>query len=196
MNKKQPPTQPSWYRARFIFLEEQHAQINKELKSKRISDSTRKRLEQEKKILYWGYVPPPRDKNMSRRIEAIMKQEFPAYYLEMTTGKKPNRPDPPLALHELLRWNTYFLMHPERIAGKEEPTTSMIFPVTVRGDKEDLLRVIDAHIGHDDTPVDELLAEGDKLIELLQLNMLNGLDEEAELIREGELLMKQWQEVA
>lgn len=196
MSKQQSPKQPSWYRARILFIEELHAKINEELKSDRLSESARKKIDQEKRILIWGKVMPPRSKTMNRKIEAIMKREFPAYHREMTTGQKPRRPDPPLALHEILRWNTYFVMHPERIAGKEEPTTSTIFPITVKGEQADLQRVIAENLGNDDIPVDELLKEGDKLMELLELDMLGGLDQDAELIREGEQLMEQWQEAA
>ena len=37
--------------------------------------------------------------------------------------------------------NAWFEKHPEKIAGKEYETTSFMFPIMVKGTKEDVLRV-------------------------------------------------------
>ncbi len=50
--------------------------------------------------------------------------------------------DEPLTFSEITRYNTWFEMYPEKIAGREEFTTSLNFPITVKGTKEDIIRTI------------------------------------------------------
>ena len=52
----------------------------------------------------------------------------------------------PLSFQELTRFNSWFTLHPEKIAGKELISTSREFPITIKGTKEDILRVF----GEDD----------------------------------------------
>ena len=48
----------------------------------------------------------------------------------------------PLAFSELCRFNSWFLIHPEKVAGKETITTSREFPITIKGSKENILTTI------------------------------------------------------
>ena len=48
----------------------------------------------------------------------------------------------PLTFTELCSFNTWFAMHPEKIAGKEIITTSREFPIGIKGTKEDVIRVV------------------------------------------------------
>ena len=65
--------------------------------------------------------------------------------------EKGNYPNSPLTFFEMCRWNTWFAMHPEKVAGKELVTTSFEFPVTIKGTKEEIINVL--------TPI----VSGDKL---------------------------------
>jgi hypothetical protein len=48
----------------------------------------------------------------------------------------------PLNFAELTRFNTWFAMHPEKICGKEIVTTSIEFPITIKGNREDITNTI------------------------------------------------------
>lgn len=50
--------------------------------------------------------------------------------------------DVPLTFYELTRYNTWFVLHPEKVAGKEEVTTSFHFPITIVGTKQDILATL------------------------------------------------------
>lgn len=54
--------------------------------------------------------------------------------------------DSPLKLSELTRFSTWFVMHPEKLAGIEKVTTSLFFPVKIDGTKDDVTRIIRAGI--------------------------------------------------
>lgn len=52
------------------------------------------------------------------------------------------RDNQPLSFDEITRFNTWFEIHPEKIAGKEVITTSREFPVSIKGYKSDILATI------------------------------------------------------
>jgi hypothetical protein len=54
-------------------------------------------------------------------------------------GKDDNTP---LTFSELTRFNTWFTLHPEKICGKEQITTSIEFPIKVKGTREDIEETI------------------------------------------------------
>ena len=55
----------------------------------------------------------------------------------------------PLSFREITSFNTWFVMHPEKICGKEVITSSLQFPITVEGSKEDIIRSIQGNEQHD-----------------------------------------------
>ncbi len=59
--------------------------------------------------------------------------------------------DAPLSFSELCRWNTWFIMHPEKVAGTEIVTTSFEFPITIKGNQQDIIRVLTPDIGKSTT---------------------------------------------
>jgi SNF2 family DNA or RNA helicase len=63
----------------------------------------------------------------------------------------------PLAFEELTRWDTWFWLHPEKVAGTEQTTTSQQFPLTIKGTKEDIIRTIQAGISPPAAPNQLLL---------------------------------------
>ncbi|HBG69674.1 MAG TPA: SNF2 family helicase [Prolixibacteraceae bacterium] len=48
----------------------------------------------------------------------------------------------PLSFKEITSFNTWFALHPEKICGKEIISTSRDFPVTVKGNKEEIISTI------------------------------------------------------
>jgi hypothetical protein len=66
----------------------------------------------------------------------------------------------PLTFVELCSFNTWFEIHPEKIAGKEVLMTSKAFPVSIKGTKEDIVKTINMTLkgwgiqpGQDNRPV-------------------------------------------
>jgi hypothetical protein len=49
----------------------------------------------------------------------------------------------PLSFVELCSFNTWFAIHPEKVAGEEIITTSVHFPVSIKGTKEDIIATIE-----------------------------------------------------
>jgi hypothetical protein len=47
-----------------------------------------------------------------------------------------------LSFFDLTRFNTWFTLYPEKVCGKEVVTTSIEFPITIKGTKEDILNTI------------------------------------------------------
>jgi hypothetical protein len=47
-----------------------------------------------------------------------------------------------LSFSEITRFNTWFEMYPEKVAGNEIVTTSREFPVSIKGTKQDILNTI------------------------------------------------------
>lgn len=48
----------------------------------------------------------------------------------------------PLSFTEQMTYNTWFEMHPEKVCGDQEVTSSIYFPVRIKGTKEDVLNAI------------------------------------------------------
>lgn len=74
---------------------------------------------------------------------------------------------------ELCSYNNWFRMHPEKVAGIEKITTSINFPLTIEGDKEDVLYCLEKGLNHltKTSKIPELLQ---KESELLTSNPLTG----------------------
>lgn len=53
-----------------------------------------------------------------------------------------NQYNQPLSFSEITRFNTWFLFHPEKVAGKEIITSSREFPVSIKGSETDILMTI------------------------------------------------------
>jgi hypothetical protein len=70
------------------------------------------------------------------------KEEEHRLVLEKLSGQ--SYPNDPLSLIELTSFNTWFVLHPEKVCGQEIITTSREFPISVKGTKENIV----AAIGH------------------------------------------------
>ena len=51
-------------------------------------------------------------------------------------------PTAPLSFTELCTFNTWFVLHPEKVCGIEKTTSSKEFPVTIQGDKSKIMATI------------------------------------------------------
>lgn len=105
----------------------------------------RSRIEAIKHLL--NELPIDRDKKNSPRellkngyVHDSLKDRLNALMSEQTM------PDHPLTFTELTTWNTWFELHPEKVAGDEEVTTSFHFPIQVKAKKEDIIKIIDTNI--------------------------------------------------
>jgi hypothetical protein len=108
---------PSYYRARIAAFRQfiMHSDGNKN------KDSPYE-------LLKYGFIHPNIDNRLRVYIKGILKTE--------------SFSNEPLSFTELCSFNTWFAMHPEKIAGKEILTSSIQFPLTIIGTKEDIQRVI------------------------------------------------------
>ena len=72
-----------------------------------------------------------------------------------------------LTFSELTRFNTWFAMHPEKVCGKEFITTSIEFPITIKGSREDIMNTI--HIESDPGQLELQALAIEVELQLLQL---------------------------
>jgi hypothetical protein len=56
--------------------------------------------------------------------------------------KETNIPNKALAFHEIASFNTWFTIHPDKVAGTEQITSSREFPITIKGSREKIERTI------------------------------------------------------
>jgi hypothetical protein len=73
----------------------------------------------------------------------------------------------PLTFSELTRFNTWFTMHPGKVCGKEIVTTSIEFPITIKGSREDIMNTI--HIESDPGQLELQALAIEVELQLLQL---------------------------
>ncbi len=114
---------PAYYRARLgIFC---HF-IQKELPGNPLYDTGKKNSPYE--LLKQGFIHPDIREKFGDRIGDYEKQGI--WIL-----------NDPLSFTEICSFNTWFAMHPEKVAGIEMVTTSRDFPLTIKGTKDDISRV-------------------------------------------------------
>jgi hypothetical protein len=57
-------------------------------------------------------------------------------------AKSKAYPQTPLSFKELCTFNTWFVLYPEKVCGIEKTTSSKEFPVTIQGDKTQIISAI------------------------------------------------------
>ena len=67
------------------------------------------------------------------------KTEEEAVQHRMETGHFSNTP---LSFSELCRWDTWFARQPEKVAGIEVVTTSLEFPISIKGTSSDIIKTL------------------------------------------------------
>ena len=76
----------------------------------------------------------------------------------------------PLSFMEQCSFNTWFAMHPEKVAGVEYVTTSREFPIMVKGTKEDIIETISVGLNDNkDKRVRIVKAQATAKLKLLEL---------------------------
>ena len=83
-----------------------------------------------------------------------------------------NESNSPLSFTEITAFNTWFAMHPEKIAGKELLTTSREFPITIKGTKEDIINCISRDNSQNDNEKRIRIAKVKALAKLKILRLL------------------------
>ena len=91
-----------------------------------------------------GEIPVSDKKNNNRVLlrNGFIPEELSGKYETALLEKLQNQHNDPLSFLEQCSFNTWFAMHPEKVAGTEVVTTSREFPITVKGTKEDILQTI------------------------------------------------------
>lgn len=86
--------------------------------------------------------------------------------IEEKAKSKPY-PQTPLSFTELCTFNTWFVLHPEKVCGLEVITTSKEFPVTIQGDKAKIRSTIEKQESYSIIEMEALALEYE-----LQINQL------------------------
>jgi hypothetical protein len=91
-----------------------------------------------------GEIPVSDEKNNNRVLlrNGFIPEELSGKYETALLEKLQRQHNDPLSCVEQCSFNTWFAMHPEKVAGTEVVTTSREFPITVKGTKEDILQTI------------------------------------------------------
>ncbi len=82
-------------------------------------------------------------------------------------AKSKAYPQAPLSFTELCTFNTWFVLHPEKVCGQEVVTSSKEFPVTIQGDKAQILSTIQKQHSYSIIEMEALALEYE-----LQINQL------------------------
>jgi len=113
---------PSWLRARITAIRK----LIEELPANR--DETNS----DRTLIRNGFIPVSQQKRFSELLDYEYKLTFAL--------------NEPLTFTETTSFNTWFVLHPEKVCGKEVATTSVQFPISVKGTKEEIIRKIKAGI--------------------------------------------------
>jgi hypothetical protein len=166
---------PSYYRARldtFLYF------IKEELPGHPQFDTGKKNSPLE--LLKQGFVRPDLKERFESRIESFSK-----------LGIKVS--DAPLSFTELCSFNTWFAIHPEKVAGVESVTTSINFPVTIKGTREDIEKVISTGLENQkDKRIRIVQAKAAAKLKMLQLVELSGSGDPVKIgVRDAKRWIKQ-----
>lgn len=121
--------EPRLIRAKFEFIKNELNRYNEKLKA----DPTNKQLKFKINQLRNGFLGEGNNDDLLYHYKSIIP-------LSKTLSNEPLHP---LEIH---RYDTYFELHPEKIAGKQVASTSYSFPVITKGTEQDIKRVIEQGI--------------------------------------------------
>lgn len=82
-------------------------------------------------------------------------------------AKSKQYPQTPLGFTELCTFNTWFVLYPEKVCGIEKTTSSKEFPVTIQGDKAQIISAIQKQQSYSLIEIEALALEYE-----LQINQL------------------------
>ncbi len=166
---------PAYYRAR---LDTFRHFLNEELPGHPVYDTGQKNSPLE--LLKQGFVHLDLKERFESRIKSFSK-----------LGIKVS--DAPLSFTELCSFNTWFAIHPEKVAGTELVTTSINFPITIKGTKEDIENTITKGLKEDKQKRIRIAqAKATAKLKLLQLVELSGSGEPIKIsVRDAKRWIKQ-----
>mgnify|MGYP000545444573 CR=1 FL=1 len=91
------------------------------------------------------------DKTLDRDIALVRNGVFSEGYsqkeLVEEVKKSQTFSNDPLTFTELMSFNTYFEMNPEKVCGQQQISSSRDFPVNITGTKEDVETAVDRTVG-------------------------------------------------
>jgi len=70
----------------------------------------------------------------------VVPAKLQGKYDELISKYKNSHPNNQLSFDEITRFNTWFELHPEKVAGIEVVTTSREFPIKIKGTQEDIIQ--------------------------------------------------------
>jgi hypothetical protein len=166
---------PAYYRAR---LDTFRHFIKDELPGHPEFDTGKKNSPLE--LLKQGFIHP----NIKERFESRI-ESFPKLGIRLLNA--------PLTFTELCSFNTWFAIHPEKVAGTEVVTSSINFPITIKGTKDDIESTIAKGLGKDkDKRIRIAQAKAAAKLKLLQLVDLSGSGEPIKIgVRDAKRWIKQ-----
>ena len=139
---------PAYYRARI-------SAIGELIKGLSVSD------EKNTVLLRNGLIPvnmlPDFDKVLGQHLQALLQVKN----------------QQPLSFTEICSFNTWFAIHPEKVAGVEIVTTSREFPIMIMGTKEDIMETVSGGLfDTKDKRVRIVKAQATAKLKLLELTKL------------------------
>lgn len=141
-----PIKSPAWYRARMDAIPE-HMNYVRQIIARTESDpASWVQMQRTLRQLQWGYT----------------KEAFSDDIIEQALNEKQYS-DEPLTVAELMSFNTWFEMHPEKIAGSEVVTTSRDFPIKVKGNQQTIEKAIREGIEKITDDMDEIRQRAEQL---------------------------------
>ncbi|GAA4839550.1 hypothetical protein [Algivirga pacifica] len=105
--------------------------------------------------------------------QGVIPKEHQALFNQQLNQLLPTTDDQPLSFFELSRNDTYFNLHPDKIAGTPFHTSSLYFPVQVKGTKEEVIRTIERTIGTAQNPPSLSTLEAEAIALELELLLLD-----------------------
>lgn len=134
-------TSPSWYRARIKAIH----RLLEEL------PASAKQQEKDRALLRNGVIPEKQEKRFAEILDYEYKLTFSL--------------NEPLSFSELTSFNTWFVMHPEKISGKEVISTSREFPLTIKGSREDIEKAIRGELSENTAPTQKQFEADTRTVE-------------------------------
>jgi hypothetical protein len=142
-----------------------------------------------------GIAFPKDEEKLEKETRLLQNGVIPDWYDEKTeveaTLKRKTFSDGPLKFSEITTYNTWFRLHPDKVAGIETVTSSRDFPVQIKGSETTVLMTIGKELQKKKTDMNDIKNKALRLkAKLLRLELetggLDGLDELGELVR-GEI---------
>ncbi|ELR71722.1 C-5 cytosine-specific DNA methylase [Fulvivirga imtechensis AK7] len=123
--------EPDYYRHRMEFIDHLILKYNLQLREE--TDPKRmKAIERNIRVLRNGVFPEDYEDFAYEHSIPLIDERV----AKITFGNDP------LTFEEITKYNTWFEIHPEKVAGTEWITTSRDFPISIKGTKQDILNTI------------------------------------------------------